>query len=313
MNHLNNKGIHHISIISGDAQRNADFYVKSLGLRMVLKTVNQDDPGSYHLFYANGSGQPGSRITFFPWPMAVAAKTGTGEVSAISFSVPEDSFGYWAERFGSLDIDFDGPSERFGKPVLRFKDPDGLQLELVEDSRSDELPAWEKSPVPEEHAIRGFWGSSLNLTETESTARILQELLGFEQSSVHENMILFETQSPLGHSIILGKSDQKKQGKTGRGTVHHIAFRTKDEQELAFKREQVLNMGLNPTEIIDRHVFKSVYFHTPGGVLFELATDGPGYKSVVEDESEMGQNLFLPSWLEPKREFIEKRLPPVSV
>lgn len=307
------KGIHHISIISGDAQRNADFYVNSLGLRLVLKTVNQDDPGNYHLFYANGSGQPGSSITFFPWPMAVPSKPGTGEVSCISFSVPENSFEYWAERFGSLDIDFNGPFKRFGTSVLGFKDPDGLQLELVEDPRSEKTPYWKGSEIPAPHSIRGFWGATLLLTETKTTARILQGILGFKKTETAENGNLYTTNSPLGHSVILERADQPKQGKTGRGTVHHIAFRTRNEDDLAEMREQVLDLGLSPTRIIDRHVFKSVYFQTPGGVLFELATDGPGYKSVVDDESEMGKKLFLPPWLEPKREFIEKRLPPVSV
>ncbi len=307
-----NKGIHHISIISGDPQVNVDFYFKTLGLRMVLKTVNQDDPSTYHLFYANGEGQPGSSITFFPWPMAIQSKPGTGQVSTISFLVPKGTQDFWIDRFASRDVPFGTPIERFGKKVLPFRDPDGLNLELVEESRIDGIPAWKDGPISEENAIRGFWGSVLWLTQTESTQTILQEVMGYELSAKDDDLTMLKTTAPLGHSIILKKESEAVQGKTGRGTVHHIAFRAKDEKELAMMRNQVLEMGLSPTEIIDRHVFKSVYFHTPDGVLFEMATDGPGYDSIVENKSDMGKLLFLPPWLEKKREMIEKRLQPIE-
>ena len=310
---MKNKGIHHISIISGDGQENANFYVKSLGLRMVLKTVNQDDPSNYHLFYANGSGQPGSSITFFPWPNAVNASYGTGETVAVSFSVPDNSFDFWIERFANLNIPFDSPETRFGKNILKFRDPDGLPLELVEDSRSDNIEPWMDSDVPAKYAIRGFWGSNLRLTESESTARVLTEILGFKQTQIEDNLTLFETESALGHSIIFEKEESESYGRTGKGTVHHVAFRAKDEDELESMREQVISLGLNPTGIIDRHVFKSVYFQTLGGVLFEMATDGPGYSSVAETDEEMGKKLFLPPWLEKDREAIENNLPPVEV
>lgn len=307
------KGIHHISIISGDAQTNADFYVKKLGLRMVLKSVNQDDPGTYHLFYANAEGEPGSSITFFPWKRAVPARTGVGEVERISFSVPEDSLTYWKNRFDELNISFDEPFERFGKNVLPFEDPDGLKLEIVEDNRSAELPGWKNADVPLDKAIRGFWGANLLLPQIEETAEILTDILGFEKSDESENQTLFETGSSLGHSVILEKAENVQYGKTGRGTVHHIAFRTKDEDELKEFRKQVIAKGLSPTQVIDRHVFKSVYFQTPGGVLFEMATDGPGYHSVASSDEEMGRELFLPDFLEPKREMIEQRLEPIDV
>jgi glyoxalase family protein len=308
-----NKGIHHISIISGDAQTNANFYVKNLGLRMVLKSVNQDDPGTYHLFYANAEGEPGSSITFFPWKRAVRSKTGTGEVERISFSVPEDSIIYWQDRFEDLDIPAGEPFERFGKNVLPFEDPDGLKLEIVEDERSDDLHGWKDSDVPLDKAIRGFWGANLLLSKTEETAEILTDILGFEKASEEDNQFLFETGSSLGHSVILEKVNDAQYGKTGRGTVHHIAFRTKDEEQLKEFRQQVIAKGLSPTNVIDRHVFKSVYFQTPGGVLFEMATDGPGYQSVASSDEEMGKELFLPDFLEPKREMIEQRLEPIEV
>ncbi|WP_234571465.1 VOC family protein [Rhodohalobacter sp. 614A] len=308
-----NKGIHHISIISGDAQTNADFYVKKLGLRMVLKSVNQDDAGTYHLFYANAEGEPGSSITFFPWKRAVKSIRGVGEVERISFSVPEGSISYWKQRFEDLEIPFDEPFERFGKPVLPFEDPDGLQLEIIEDGRSNDLPGWKEAEVPLEYAIRGFWGANLLLPQMEETAEILTDFLGFERSGESGNQILFEAGSSLGHSVILEKAENPQYGKTGRGTVHHIAFRTKDEEELQEVRQKVFTKGLSPTQVIDRHVFKSVYFHTPGGVLFELATDGPGYQSVASSDEEMGRELFLPDFLEPKREMIEQRLEPISI
>ncbi|MCG2589664.1 VOC family protein [Rhodohalobacter sulfatireducens] len=308
-----NKGIHHISIISGDAQINADFYVKKLGLRMVLKSVNQDDPGTYHLFYANAEGEPGSSITFFPWKRAVKSNTGTGEVERISFSVPMDSISYWQDRFESLNISASGPFERFGKNVLPFEVPDGLKLEIIEDDRSNDLPGWKDSDVPLDKAIRGFWGANLLLSQTEETAEILTDILGFEKTSEEGNQTLFETGSKLGHSVILEKADDAQYGKTGRGTVHHIAFRTKDEEELKEFRQQVIAKGLSPTNVIDRHVFKSVYFQTPGGVLFEMATDGPGYQSVASRDEKMGKELFLPDFLESKRDMIEQRLEPIEV
>lgn len=307
------KGIHHISIISGDAQTNADFYVKKLGLRMVLKSVNLDDPGTYHLFYANAQGEPGSSITFFPWKQAVKSKTGTGEVERISFSVPEDSILYWQDRFESLDIPAGDPFERFDKNVLPFEDPDGLKLEIVENNRSKDLAGWTDSDVPLDKAIRGFWGANLLLSQTEETTEILTDILGFEKTREEKKQILFETESKLGHSVILEKADKAQYGKTGRGSVHHIAFRAKDEDELEEFRQTVIAKGLSPTNVIDRHVFKSVYFHTPGGVLFEMATDGPGYQSVASSDEKMGKELFLPDFLEPKREMIEQRLEPIEV
>lgn len=310
---MKNKGIHHITIISGDPQVNVDFYVKTLGLRLVLKTVNQDDPGTYHLFYANGKGQPGSSITFFPWPMAVQSKLGTGQVDTISFLVPDDSFDFWIDRFAGHNIPFDAPLNRFDKNVLPFSDPDGLKLELVEESRAEKIPAWNKGTVASEFAIRGFWGSNLWLTETQSTITILEDVMDFKKTNENNDMILLETEAELGSSVILKKAYEQKAGKTGRGTVHHIAFRAKDKDELKAMREKVFDLGLSPTQLIDRHVFLSVYFQTPGGVLFEIATDGPGYKSAAKNEEEMGRELFLPPWLENKRDMIEKRLQPIEV
>lgn len=312
MNNLN-KGIHHISIISGDAQRNADFYVNTLGLRMVLKSVNQDDPGSYHLFYANKNGDPGSSITFFPWPKAVKAEYGAGETVAIAFSVPESSIEFWKDHFEKLNIPQKEVFERFGKKVLPFFDPDGLPLELVEDSLSEDIEAWEKSSIPSDYQIRGFWSATLRINEFEGTQNILEEVLGFKVAESDENFKRLSTESPLGHSIILEKTDQPINNRTGRGSVHHVAFRAKDEEQLEVMRKKVMEMGLNPTEILDRHIFKSVYYRTPGGVLFEMATDGPGYGIAHHSDEEMGKKLFLPPWLEEKRDQIENKLTPIKL
>jgi len=305
------KGIHHISVISGDGQRNANFYVKTLGLRMVMKTVNQDDPSRYHLFYANGTGQPGSSITFFPWPMAHQGKPGSGEATEVAFAVPEGSAEYWAERFGENDINFDGPFEQFGYNVMVFKDPDRLQLKLVFCPGMESKEAYPQGSVPVEFAIRGFWGTTLQLVNTKDTSKIMEDVFGFEKKETEKNATLYQTGSSIGNSVVL-KKVASKQGNPGRGIIHHVAFRTKDKEEQLKMRQKVVNYGLNPTEVINRRFFYSVYFHSPDGVLFEIATDGPGYKS-VQSEEKMGKELYLPKQLEPRREMIEKRLPEIVV
>ena len=306
-----NKGIHHITVLAGNAQRNTDFYVKSLGMRLVKKSVNQDDPGTYHLFYGNAEGSPGSGLTFFPWPMAKQGKPGLGEAVKVALAVPSDSMNYWVEHFGAEGIDFDGPYDRFGQQAIGFKDPDRLQLELVFDEQADQLPGWDKGTVPTAYGIRGFRGTTLRLKEREATAEVLKNVFEFEQTDQQDKAWLYTTDAPIGGSVIIEEGEAKPSA-NGRGIVHHVAFRAKDDDELAELREKVLEMGLNPTTIIDRHWFHSVYFRSPGGVLFEIATDGPGY-DVDEDPDKLGQKLILPPWLESKRERIEKSLPEINV
>ncbi len=305
------KGIHHITILSGDAQRNAEFYVKTLGMRLVKKSVNQDDPGTYHLFYGNADGSPGSGITFFPWPMAAQGKPGLGEAVKVALAVPADSLEFWAEHFGKEGIDFEGPYDRFGQQAIGFKDPDLLQLELVFDEQSEQLPGWDKSSVPAKYSIRGFRGTTLRLRNHEPTAEVLKNVFEFEESESAENTWHYTTNAPIGGSVIIEKGEQKP-SVNGRGSVHHVAFRVADDDELSVLRKKVIEMGLHPSEIIDRHWFHSVYFRSPGGVLFEIATDGPGY-DVDEDPDKLGQKLILPPWLESRREMIEKRLPEIKV
>lgn len=305
------KGIHHITGLSGDAQRNADFYVKSLGMRLVKKSVNQDDPGTYHLFYGNADGSPGSGLTFFPWPMARQGKPGLGEAIKVAFTVPSESMNFWAERFGEQGIDFDGPYTRFGQQAIGFKDPDYLQLELVFDEEVKQIKGWEKGTVPAEHGIRGFKGTTLRLKETEPTAKVLEHVFEFQETDSSGNSRHYTTNAPIGESVII-EEGQEKPSANGRGIIHHVAFRAGNDNELEALREKVLKMGLSPTEVIDRHWFHSVYFKSPGGVLFEIATDGPGY-AVDEDADKLGQKLILPPWLESRREMIEKRLPEINL
>lgn len=307
------KGIHHITGMAGDPQQNADFYVNTLGMRMVKKSVNQDDPGTYHLFYGNASATPGSSITFFPWPRAVKGKPGSGEAVAVSFSTPKNSLDYWQNRFKELAVPHESTFERYGYTVLPFEDPDGLSLELVfEDSELHpaEGSEWEGT-VDEEQAIRGFWGTTLRLTREGPTAEILENILGFSKTESNDSGSLFSTGAPIGGKVIIEKSGPES-GTNGRGIIHHVAFRAEDEEELNQLRDQVTEFGLSPTQIIDRHWFKSVYYQTPGGVLFEMATEGPGY-AVDEDPEHLGEKLILPPWLESKRNVIENRLPEINV
>ena len=306
-----NKGIHHITALAGDAQRNAEFYVTSLGMRLVKKSVNQDDPGTYHLFYGNANGDPGSGLTFFPWPMARQGKPGLGEAVKVALAVPSGSMDFWAERFGEQGIDFDGPYDRFGQQAIGFKDPDLMKLELVFDDAVDDLPGYTGGTVPAEHTIRGFRGTTLLLNEREPTAEVLKSLFGFEESENSDNAWHYTTDAPVGGSVIIEEGESRPSA-NGRGIIHHVAFRAKDDDELESLREKVLKMGLSPSQVIDRHWFHSVYFRSPGGVLFEIATDGPGY-DVDEDPDKLGQKLILPPWLETKREMIEKRLPEINV
>lgn len=305
------KGIHHITALAGDAQRNANFYVKSLGMRLVKKSVNQDDPGTYHLFYGNANGTPGSGLTFFPWPMARQGKPGLGEAVKVALAVPSGSINFWAEHFGEEGIDFDGPYDRFGQQAIGFRDPDRMQLELVFDEQAEELPGWEDSAVPAKYGIRGFRGTTLRLKKTEPTAEVLKNIFGFRETGKNGNARLYTTDAPIGGSVII-KEGEEKPSANGRGIIHHVAFRAKDDEELNILRKKVIEMDLNPTEIIDRHWFHSVYFRSPGGVLFEIATDGPGY-DVDEDADKLGKKLILPPWLESRRDMIEKRLPEINV
>lgn len=310
-NTTHHKGIHHITVIAGDPQRNAKFYVKTLGLRLIKKSVNQDDPGTYHLFYGNQEAESGASITFFPWSHLPEGETGTGEAVTVAFLVPGNSLSYWQERLNELDVSTGEPFTRFGHKVLPFEDPDGLNLELVFESTNNEPHTDREGNVPKEHAIRGFWGTTLRLAEETTTEEILLDVLGFEKAEKEGNQQLYTTDAPIGGALII-ETTGPKTGRSGHGTVHHVAFRAADKDMLRSMQKKLQQKGLMPTELIDRHWFNSVYFRIPAGVLFELASEGPGY-AVDEDSDHLGEKLILAPWLESRREHIEKSLPEINI
>jgi catechol 2,3-dioxygenase-like lactoylglutathione lyase family enzyme len=306
-------GIHHITAICGDPQANVDFYVHMLGLRLVKKTVNFDDPGSYHLYYGDGLGTPGTIMTFFAWllPPGVTARgrQGTGQIVATPFWIPEASLSFWIDRFAAEDVDFRGPDDRLGEQVISFNDPDGLPLELVARAGSIERASWTGSPIPPEHAIRGFAGATLSLDGYEATARLLTETMGFRQVASEGARFRFEAGKGAGAAAVdLYCQPEGEPGRMGIGAVHHIAWRTASEQAQLEWRRVVVGAGLDVTPVLDRQYFRSIYYREPGGVLFEIATDPPGF-AVDEPTEELGTHLKLPPWLERRRDIIEARLP----
>jgi glyoxalase family protein len=311
-------GIHHVTCVAGDPQRNLDFWVETLGLRLVKRSVNQDDPGTYHFFFADAEGTPGTSMTFFPWEDLPRGKVGSGQVSATAFRVPEGSLDYWIERFDEYDVTYEESFERFGETVLPFRDPDGLPVELVEVEIGDDDPTepWTEF-VPEEAAIRGFHSVTLWLADPEPTKDLLRTM-GFEEAGTGraasdapgDERTRFAAAGDVGAYVDVLPTVQG--GRQGRGTVHHVAFQTPTDEDQAAMRRAVESRGLNPTRQIDRHWFRSVYFREPGGVLFELATNGPGYAS-DEPVDALGGRLVLPGEFERRREEIEADLPAVTV
>ncbi len=307
-------GIHHVTAIAEDPQENVDFYAGVLGLRLVKKTVNFDDPGSYHLYYGDAAGSPGTIITFFSWPGAPRGRIGTGQVSATSFAVPQDSLGYWLERLLQHGVRFDQPVRRFDETVVAISDPDGLAIELV--ARPDTLDGevWKGSSVPPEHAIRGIPGVTLSERSAEVAENVLTNLLGFEKVEEEDSRTryLAVTADSDGSFADVLALPEGAAGQTAVGTVHHVAWRAPDEETQEAWREELAVRGLHVTPVLDRNYFRSIYFREPGGVLFEIATDQPGF-AVDEEADHLGESLKLPSWLEKDRERIEESLPPVRL
>jgi glyoxalase family protein len=301
-------GIHHVTAISGEPQRNVDFYVGLLGLRLVKKTVNFDDPGTYHLYYGDGAGSPGSIMTFFPWAGAPNGRVGAGQLTVTSFSFPASSLGYWTERLVEGGVRFEKPEDRFGETVLRFPDPDGLRLELVA-AADDAREGWAEGPVPPEHSVRGFHHVTLLSSDPAGTAGLMTDSLGFRQIGEAEGRTRFEAgEGGPGNTVDVANGSGFPRGTMGVGTVHHVAFRVPDEETQLELRERVAELGYNVTPVLDRNYFRSIYFREPGGVLFEVATDPPGF-AADEDPEHLGESLKLPPWLEPRREELEGMLP----
>ncbi|USZ68426.1 ring-cleaving dioxygenase [Halorussus salilacus] len=298
-------GIHHVTAIASDPGPNLEFFTETLGLRLVKRSVNQDDVSVYHLFYGDRSGSPGTSMTLFPYTGARRGRVGTGQVSTVSFLIPEESLDYWVDRFDERGVDADEPRERFGDAVVPFRDPDGLPLELVarEDAASGDPP---KGSVPDEHAIRGFFGVTLSLASAGPTATLLKAM-GYRETESERGRSRYESSGDLGYVVDLLEDPQAPRGRPGAGTVHHVAFRVTEDDQSEW-RDVLMEHGLRPTEIIDRKWFESVYARTEGGVLFEFATESPGY-TVDEDIDALGERLVLPEWLEDRRDEIEAGLP----
>lgn len=306
-------GLHHITAISGDAQENLDFYNGVLGMRLVKRSVNQDDPGTYHLFYADGAGSPGTDLTFFPWKNMPAKQKGVGLTDETLLAIPAGSGDFWQERLAKHGISTSRVT-RFAEQTLLLKDPHGMELGLVETSDARLFIPWQAGPVPVDKQILGLHGARVWERDLGATESFLMNRLGFERMSSEDDWHRFglrDDDGVLGGSgrfIDVKEVPDGRRGQWGVGGVHHLAWRVRDtEHELAV-RAQVEAAGRRPTEIIDRFWFQSVYFMEPGGVLFELATDGPGF-AIDEAADKLGESLILPPWLEPQRSQIEARLP----
>jgi catechol 2,3-dioxygenase-like lactoylglutathione lyase family enzyme len=305
--------IHHVTAIAGDPQRNLDFYTGVLGLRLVKLTVNYDDPDTYHFYFGDELGRPGSILTFFPWSGGRAGRHGVGQVGEVALAVPRALLGHWIERLLGRGVSFEGPARRFDDQVLAFRDPDGLLLELVATPRVERVEPWREGPVAAEHAIRGVHGVTIWEDGDTGSAAFLTGTMGFRQAGETENRVRLEW-GPEGAGTVvdLRRAPGFWRGAGGVGTVHHVAFRAASPEAQEQRRAEVERLGLGPTQVIDRRYFQSVYFKEPGGVLFEIATDGPGF-TVDERAAELGGALQLPPSLEPERVRIAGGLPPVRL
>lgn len=302
-------GIHHITAIAGNAKRNYDFYTEVLGLRFIKKTVNFDDPHTYHFYYGDETGSAGTILTFFPWEGIAPGRKGAGMATEIGYAVPEGSLDFWIQRFEKFNVIYNKPAEKFGETYLTFLDPDGLKLELIVPSKKDERKPWVKQDIKESVATRGFYNVTLTLNKIDETAKILVEVFGYRLLEQHVNRYRFITEAIGTAAIIdLVELPAEKRGHNAGGTVHHVAFRLKDDAAQQKYRQILSDRGLHTTPIIDRNYFHSVYFREPGGVLFELATENPGFM-VDETIDQLGTHLKLPAQYESRRSEIENVLP----
>ena len=302
-------GLHHVTAVSGPAQQNLDFYVGVLGQRFVKQTVNFDDPGTYHLYYGDELGRPGSIMTFFPWANAAPGRRGAGMTAATAYAVPADALDFWQARFADLALGFD-LGNRFGEPVLGFSDPDGMPLELVAHAEAETAPSWADGPIPDAYAARGFHSVTLALADPEPTAHVL-DLFGYAHVGEEGGRLRFQAASGGPASIVdLVQTDER--GRPGAGTVHHVAFRARDDEEQRAWQEMLRAAGLYATEVKDRQYFRSVYFREPGGILFEIATDTPGFTADEAPEA-LGTHLKLPPQFEDQRAVLERHLPELHI
>ena len=302
-------GLHHITAIASNAQRNYEFYTKVLGLRFVKKTVNFDDPRTYHFYYGDEIGTPGTILTFFPWGNIGRGHVGTGMATEIGYSVPEGSLDFWEDRFKKFDISYSTRGERFGETYLPFRDPDGLNINLIVSKKADQRKPWETQEIKRESATKGFHNVTLMLNKREDTEKVLIDIFGYQFVSKEGNRYRYVTDSVENASIIdIIESPEGKRGNNAGGTNHHVAFRVKNEETQMAFREVLVRQYLQVTPKINRDYFYSIYFREPGGVLFEIATENPGF-TVDEPLADLGTHLKLPVQYERVRSDIEKALP----
>jgi glyoxalase family protein len=306
-------GIHHVTAIAGDARRNLDFYTRVLGLRLVERTVNFEDPGTYHLYFGDEAGSPGTVLTFFPWAHAAPGRVGIGEAQETAFRVPQAAIGFWTHRFVAAGVAHEAPEKRFGETVLPFKDPDRTALSLVGVPGAESEPTWSHPEIPPEHAIRGFHGVTLLLEETGRTGAILTDVLGFAQAERDAALNRYRAPGATRGGIVdIRGAGGFLPGRMGAGSVHHIAFRAADDAAQATMVQRLAeHHQIRTTEQMDRNYFRSVYFREPGGVLFEIATDDPGF-TADEPLASLGERLKLPPFLEPRWQEIEAVLPALA-
>jgi glyoxalase family protein len=305
-------GIHHVTAICSEPQQNVDFYCGVLGLRLVKLTVNFDDPGSYHLYFGDERGRPGTIMTFFAWPGAPRGRIGPPQVTETAFAVPVGASAFWSERLQEHGVAVEPCVSRFGEQVLSFADPDGLRLEIVA-STEPGGPVPRGGPVPDAHAIRGFYGVTLAEEGYEKTARLLTESMGFRADGNEGNRFRYRAATGESASVVdLLCVPDARHGGLGAGVVHHVAYRTPDDEQQRAWRTEITRLGYNVTPVMDRCYFHSIYFREPGGVLFEIATDPPGF-TLDEAAQELGTKLRLPPWLEPQRAELEAVLPPLRL
>lgn len=306
-------GIHHMTAIVDDPQVNVNFYTDLLGLRLVKRTVNFDDPFTYHLYFGDELGRPGTILTFFPWTMARHGTSGSGQISATALAIGPDSVAFWVERLRSYGIRFADPVVRFGQQVISFYDPAGLLLELVTQPDVIDCAGWAGSAIPIEHTIRGIAGVALTLAHQERTARLLTDVLGFRYVASEDNRFRYATgDGGSGTLVDLVIRPDLSYGALGTGSVHHIAWRVADDEEQAAWQRILRQHSIDVTPVRDRQYFRSIYFREPGGVLFEIATDVPGF-ATDEPPEHLGTQLMLPPWLEAQRSDIERRLPQLKL
>jgi len=306
-------GIHHITAIAGDPQTNLDFYAGVLGLRLVKLTVNFDDPGTYHLYYGDGVGHPGTILTFFPWPHAPEGRRGTGQVTETAFAIPEQAVDFWAARLAEYRVAFKGPFDRFGEQVLSLSDPDGLGIELVGARVTRDDRAYAAGLVRLEFAIRGFHSATLMQADERKTTALLTDTMGFTLVAQEGNRYRYAVDSGEAANLVdVLRAPDERQGRVLVGTVHHIAWRSQDDERQLAWRAELTRLGYGVSPVMDRKYFHSIYYREPGGILFEIATDPPGF-SVDESPEDLGSRLVLPPWLEPERTELEGVLPPLRL